>query len=149
MKSKLGKVLLLLGPSGSGKSTIGQLVAQDPNWEHIEEDAYWAKRGWVGLRTTGQETAIQQVVFADLHRHIEGGLNVVLDFIIYENPPYPLLAYEKLLKHQRIDYSVVALRPSLKSQLSCLDAEQIMQDWVVDTTNLSPDEVAKICVDMT
>lgn len=152
------KVLLVTGPAGSGKSTLAKHVTDKLGWQYVCEDDYWVKNGWShGIRTDEQEADVQQQVFADVIELIEQGKGVVLEFILYKNPPNPLTAYLDRMESDGVNYKVVALKPTVdeimrriktrgreddlndlenrrtfaEHQLKCLEQDYIAE-WVVD-----------------
>lgn len=158
-----GKVLLIVGPAGSGKSTLAQYVSKKLGWKLLEEDSYWVKNGWgSGTRTEEQETLVQAEVTESLIKLCGFGESVVLEFILYKDPPNPLTNYLKNLEASGIKPVVVALKPTLseilkrqqergrmqdienveestkhaKHQLACLEKDYV-RDFTIDTTNLS------------
>lgn len=165
----LGKVLLIVGPAGSGKSTLATYTAQKLDWQLVEEDAYWVKHGWTtGTRTEEQERRIQSEAAHDIINSAKNGKSVVLEFILYKNPPNPLTEYVERLQKAGIEYNVVALKPSLeeilkrrqkrgrdhdiqnisentehaKHQLHCLE-EDYIKAFTIDSTNLSVEDTFK------
>lgn len=165
-------VLLITGPAGSGKSTLARHVADELGWVCISEDDYWVQNGWATYtRTLEQEHKVQQDVFRELTNLHANGNGVVLEFILYKNPPNPLTEYLQKLQDSSIDHQVVALKPSLEElvnrirkrgrpedlgdissrrthaeqQLRCLELEYVA-DYVVDATSLSVDELCTLCV---
>jgi adenylate kinase family enzyme len=167
---KLGKVLLIVGPAGSGKSTLALYAAKKLQWELVEEDRYWVEHEWgSGMRTEEQEVLIQSEVSEHIIELCKLGRNVVIEFILYKNPPNPLTNYVKLLAQSGIEYSVVALQPSLETimerqirrgrvsdienaienrvhaqhQIDCLN-EDYIKDSVIDTSNLSVEDTFEI-----
>lgn len=169
MANPLGKVLLIVGPAGSGKSTLAQYTAHTLNWELVEEDHYWVEHNWSGMRTEEQEKIIQDEVSQHIISLCQAGKNVVVEFILYKNPPNPLTNYLYTLRQSDIVHTVVALKPSLdtildrqkvrgrtndienrdenrkhaQNQLDCLNADYI-KDTVIDTTSLSIEDTFKV-----
>jgi len=172
--SKLGKVLLIVGPAASGKSTLAQYIAERQGWRYLSEDDYWVKNGWSGLRTPEQESTVQQQVAGDLLPLCSDGTDVVLEFILYKDPPNPLTAYQTLLTGHAVTFHTIALKPSVEeiithmkhrgratdlnnlqgrrkdaeNQLRCLEAAYVKNEWIIDPTNMSLKELHKKCLDV-
>lgn len=163
-------VILLAGPGGSGKSSTAARIAEHPDWVHLSEDRYWVsiKAGRTGeLRTPEEQAVVQQQVSEQLLRLL-GSKKVVLEFILYEDPPLPLLRYQELLAGNNIPFMTRVLRPSVdevlrrmqargrpndtnagparlrahaENQVRILGSHHIHREWVLDTTDLSLAEV--------
>jgi adenylate kinase family enzyme len=170
--NKTGRVLLITGPGGSGKSMLAKYVCENLAWKYISEDEYWVNKAWSGLRTTEQEKLVQKQVIDDLLSLCAKGKNVVLEFILYKNPPNPLTAYIESLAGNSVSFGVVALKPSadviiarmkhrgrpndlnklesrrvdIDNQLLCLEAEYIKPEWLIDATNLSIEDLYERCL---
>jgi undecaprenyl-diphosphatase len=111
---KAGNVVLLTGPAASGKSTLAQYLAQQLGWQAVSEDDYWVRNGWgSGPRSPEQEATVQQQVVGDLLPICWSGRSVVLEFILYSEPPKPLSAYEAVLTDHAVAFEVIALKPSV------------------------------------
>jgi hypothetical protein len=92
----------------------------------------------------------------------------VLEFIVYESPPQPILFYRDALAKLKVPVQIKVLRPSLQAilarqacrantydrerplaarkanaehQLSCLRSDWIQPEWVIDSSGLSVEEV--------
>lgn len=161
------QVLLITGPAGSGKSTLAQYASDKLGWLNISEDEYWVQNGWRGHRTEKQEQNVQQQVAGTLFHALSGGTGVVLEFILYKQPPNPLTNYQQLLRDRSIPFKTVVLRPSVDeiknrllkrgrpndiakiaermrdvaSQLALVEADHIDPDWVFDNTNITVEEL--------
>jgi adenylate kinase family enzyme len=166
------KVLLITGPAGSGKSTLAQHTADQLGWLNISEDEYWVKNGWRGHRTEEQEHRVQKQVSDNLLHALREGSSVVLEFILYKQPPNPLTNYQRLLSDSSIQFRTVVLKPSVDeikqrlmkrgrpndiaridermtnvvSQLSILEADFIDPDWVIDPTTIPVEELYAKCL---
>lgn len=169
---KKTQVLLITGPAGSGKTTLAQKVAEKLGWRYVSEDEYWVKNGWSGHRTEEQEQTVQRMVIDDIVDMCIKNQGVVLEFILYKDPPNPLTEYQKALEAKSLQYETIALKPSLEeivrrlnergrdedikdmenrrkfaqTQIRCLESEYIAQ-FVVDSTNLSVDELSDLCIE--
>ena len=158
-----GQVLLLSGPAGSGKSTLAGRIAQSAGWVHVEEDDAWVaiKQGHPPgePRTTVEQDSVLGDVTARVLDLAAEGKNVVLDFVLYEDPPRPLLHSQASLaaagilvetRLLRVDISKLAERMAARgrlddrdrerarahaeNQLRVLDSASIRPDWILDAT---------------
>jgi len=167
------EALLITGPAGSGKSTLGQYIAEQLGWTYISEDEYWINNGWGnGLRSPKREKTVQNqfrsVVMSEIHQ----GHGIVLEFILYKQPPNPLTAYQEMLSESSIKFGTLVLKPSVdeimsrvvrrgrpndidnlenrraeaENQLSVLDSEHINPDWVIDPTDVAVEVLASKCI---
>ena len=105
---------------------------------------------------------MQQQMLGRVFDVLSDGRKAVLEFILYEHPPRPLLRYQAALTAERVDFVTMILRPSVEEllqriqcagrtndmdpaglrahaehQLRVLDSQYIKKDWVVDTTDLT------------
>lgn len=162
-------VILLTGPSGAGKTSTAERIAQHPDWEQVSEDGYWVeiKEGhpWE-RRTLEEERIVQDKVMRRVIELVAGKRNVVLEFLLYEDPPHPLLNYQSGLTSQGIPFTTRILSPSAdevlrrmkmrgrrreadvekrraqaEHQLRCLASPYIQHDWVIDTSDIALEEV--------
>ena len=163
-------VLLLAGPGGAGKTSTAARIAQHPHWEHVCEDDYWVKikegRPWGELRTPAEQRIVQSEVVERVLGLVTRRKNVVLEFILYEDPPHPLLNYQRVLASHDIPFTTRILRPSADAvlrrmklrgrprdadlekrrvqaehQLRCLASPCIQTAWLIDTSDISLEEV--------
>ena len=109
----MGDVILVTGPMGSGKSTLAQNMAQKLDWDRVSEDTYWVGNGWEGFRSADQEQVVQRQVIDHLLAVCRSGRSVVVEFILYAEPPNPLSAYENALDDNSVAYEVIVLKPSV------------------------------------
>lgn len=97
---------------------------------------------------------------------VESGKNVVLEFILYEDPPRPLMVYIDGLTSRKIHITVRLLKPTVEAilerqkvrgredgmnieqakanahhQIKCLESVYIQQEWVVDNSQKTLEEV--------
>ncbi len=164
------QVILLAGPGGAGKTTTAARIAQHPDWEHLSEDEYWVRikegRPWGELRTPEEELLVQEEVVRRVIELVTIKKNVVLEFILYEDPPRPLLNYQNALRLRDIPFTTRILRPSadeviqrmtirgrprdadlekrraqVEHQIRCLASPHIQDDWVIDTTEVPLEDV--------
>jgi len=91
---------------------------------------------------------VEQQVITRLFDVLSLGKRVVLEFILYEDPPRPLLRYQHVLAARGIGFITRVLRPDVEEilhdaerQVRVLSSPRIAQEWVLDTTNLTVDEV--------
>ena len=163
-------VLLLAGPGGAGKTSTAARIAQNQHWEHVSEDDYWVKikegHSWGELRTPEEQSAVQEEVVRRVVDLVTRRKNVVLEFILYEDPPRPLMNYQSALTSRDIPFTTRILRPSAdevlrrmikrgrprdadmekrraqaEHQLRCLLSPVIHDDWVIDTSDIPLEEV--------
>jgi adenylate kinase family enzyme len=168
--SRKPHVILLAGPGGAGKTSTAARIAQHPDWEHVSEDDYWVKikegHPWGELRTPEEERLVQDKVVRQVIDLVDRKKNVVLEFILYEDPPRPLLNYQTALTSRDIPFTTRILRPSAdevlrrmktrgrprdadlekrraqtEHQLRCLSSPHIQSDWIIDTSHLPLEEV--------
>lgn len=164
------EVILISGPGGSGKSSTAAKVAEENGWKHISEDDYWTeiKTGhpFDEPRTSEEQTVVQSKVMDTIRSQLASNRGVVLEFILYEDPPLPLMNYQKALDESGIVYSTrilcptegailermrqrgrieerdeEAMIPNIRHQLECLQSPQISEEWRIDTTGLNLDQV--------
>ena len=167
-----GNAILITGPAASGKSTFARYLAQQVGWACLSEDDYWAANGWgSGIRSLQQEAVVQRHVVDDLLTACRQGEGVVLEFIVYSEPPNALSAYEKALTEDRAAFEVLALRPSVAEivrrmevrgrpgdlenlprrrqeagrQVRLLETDAMLSRTVIDTTDLSVGEIYASC----
>ena len=163
-------VILLAGPGGAGKTTTAARIAQHPDWEHLSEDDYWVKikegHPWGELRTREEQLLVQDEVVRRLIDLATRKKNVVLEFILYEDPPHPLLNYQNALRSKGVPFTSRVLRPSVdevlrrmtirgrprdadmeksraqvEHQIQCLASQHIRGDWAIDTSGVPLEEV--------
>lgn len=161
-------VLLIAGPAGAGKTSMATLIGSKPGWVVLSEDEFWGRlpRAPHLLRTDAEKAVIQAQVVAEARAHLAQGKRVVIEFIIYEDPPQPIIFYVDTLTHDGYTVAVRVLRPTLETlmqrqahrgnahdtelsvemrrlnaihQLRCLHSSAIDSTWVVDTSHLSID----------
>src|SRR5579863_1488319 len=120
------QVVLLTGPAASGKTSLAARIATSPGWKHLCEDDYWVKikEGHPAgeLRTPEEQKMVQAEVISDLLTLLTGGNRVVLEFVLYEDPPRPLLTYQRVLSERAISFMTRILRPSLDELLARIRA---------------------------
>jgi len=67
----------------------------------VSEDDYWVKikegHPWGELRTPEEQSAVQEEVVRRVVDLVTRRKNVVLEFILYEDPPRPLMNYQSAL----------------------------------------------------
>lgn len=163
-------VILIVGPVGVGKTSTAARIAQHPQWEHVSEDDYWVKikegkpRG--ELRTSEEQLVVQRRVLEDVLTLIGERRKVVLEFILYETPPRALLHYQGALSSRRIPVETLLLRAHIDevlsrmqsrgrprdadlaqrrhdvwAQLRSLESPHVKPEWVLDTTDISLEDV--------
>lgn len=165
------KVILLAGPAGAGKSTLAARIAHDDRWRHISEDAIWDGIGHPPNepRTPEEELRVQARTIELVIDALNNRKNVVLEFIVYHQPPTPILVYQNALKARRIPFITRVLLPSVEEilkrqrvrgrsgdsdledhrlnaehQCSCLSSAYIKSEWRINSTNMSLEEVYQV-----
>ena len=163
-------VILIAGPAGAGKTTMATLIGSKPGWVALSEDAFWARlpRDPHLLRTDAEKAIIQAQLFEAAQTALAQGLRVVIEFIIYEDPPQPILFYyasltqlghavavrvlrqtvEVLMQRQLqrgnahdTELSVEMRRLNAEHQVRCLHSAAIDPTWVIDTSYHTVDAV--------
>ena len=116
-----GQVVLITGPMGTGKSSLAQHLAHRCGWESISEDTFWVENGWgSGLRSPEQEDRVQRQVVDLILERCWSGRSVVLEFILYSEPPNPLSAYTQAFANLSIACDVVVLKASVAETVAGL-----------------------------
>jgi len=157
------KIILISGPAGSGKTTMALRIAKEPTWRAISEDEAWIeiKKGHpVGeLRTEAEEAIVQKRTLDTIVATLADGSNAVLEFILYRNPPTPILFYKDELEKKGVEVIIRLLKPHpdviwnrkvtrgrawdqneveqkefARHQLSCLESDLLRKDWIIDNS---------------
>lgn len=157
------KVIIISGPAGSGKTTTALRISKNPNWSIISEDEFWVeiKKGHPEgeMRTNNEEVVVQNKTLDKVITTLATGNNVVLEFILYQNPPTPIIFYRNELEKQDIEVYIRLLKPTeetiwyrkktrgrswdqdeisqreyAKHQLSCIESDYIQKKWVIDNS---------------
>lgn len=163
-------VLLLVGPGGAGKTSMGQRIGSEPGWCHIAEDKVWDElpRDPFSARTDEEKSDVQRRVVQLISDRVSMGVSVVLDFILYEIPPQPILFYQAEITKLKVEVvtrvlcprveiilerqaaranshdtevAVAERRRNAEHQVRCARSEYIDPAWVLDSSNLSLDEL--------
>lgn len=162
-------VILIAGPAGSGKTSTAERIALHPNWIHVSEDDHWndVKAGQPphALRTREEEKIVQSRVLSRLHEILGSGKKAVLEFILYDDPPDPLLSYQKELSDRGVHYITRILKPDVEeilrridlrgreedaqealrkhaeNQVAVLSSSHIDPSWVIDSSKVPLEEV--------
>lgn len=164
------KVILLTGPGGAGKTSMGQRIGEVPGWRHIAEDRVWDElpRNPHSPRTESEKAAVQRRVVSLISEQLQRNLNVVVDFILYESPPQPIVYYqsevrkigveiltrvlcpsvERVLERQQergnshdTEASYLERRRNAEHQFMCASSPLIERMWIIDSSDLSLEEV--------
>jgi predicted kinase len=165
------EVLLIVGPAGASKSTIAARIGQEPGWVHVSEDEAWSRlKPRVGHRTPEQQDIIHAQVALEVQALVAGGDRVVLEFILFEDPPRPLLHYQEALTKADIPFATRVLRPEVdelmrrieqrgrpndrgrtnlranaEHQWRVLGSSHIDPATIIDSTDLTADQVFERC----
>lgn len=160
------KVLLLIGPAGAGKTSLGRRIAQNAGWVHISEDDVWVEtKQNHSHRTPEGRAVVEPRAVALITAALKDGKNVVFDFLVYQDPPVNLTAYQALLKEAGAPVVTRILRPTAdavlarkqqrgrpsekdldverrhtENQIRCLHAKEIDPAWVLDTSDKTLEE---------
>lgn len=164
------KVLLIAGPAGSGKTSMGQRIAKVDGWYHLPEDRVWDElpREPHTARTDAEKALVQGKTMSYIKAELNRGKSVVLDFIVYENPPQPIIFYQTELTKLGVPVHTKVLRPSIdeillrqtvranshdtevplddrrkyaENEVRCLSSDYIDTNWVVDSSGISIEDV--------
>ncbi len=160
-------VILLVGPAGSGKTAIGEHVAEHGGWVHVSEDDIWGEIGHPSHepRTEAGQRLVHARARERMGKSLDAGLNVVFEFLVYENPPARISDYQDFLRSRGTRFVTRILRPSVESilerqrvrgrpsdhnvqrrrrqaehQVACLLADLIDPEWVIDSSEETLDE---------
>ena len=163
-------VILIAGPAGAGKTTMATLIGSKSGWVALSEDAFWARlpRDPHLRRTDAEKAIIQAQVVEAAQTALAQGLRVVIEFIIYEDPPQPIRFYHTTLTQLGHVVDVRVLRPTVEvlmqrqaqrgnahdtelsvdmrranaeHQVRCLHSLAIDPAWVIDTSHHTVDAV--------
>ena len=163
-------IILIAGPAGAGKTTMATLISTKPGWVALSEDEFWGRlpRDPHLPRTDAEKALIQAQVVAEARAQLAAGMRVVIEFIIYEDPPQPIIFYADELSKDGHTVAVRVLRPTVEvlmqrqahrgnahdtqlsvevrrrnaaHQLRCLHSSAIDLTWVVDASHLSLDDL--------
>ena len=149
---------------------MGRRVAEYPGWYHLPEDKVWDElpRQAHTPRTDEEKAVVQARALGYIEAQLKDGKSVVVDFIVYEDPPQPILFYREALSKLGVPVHIKVLRPSVdelirrqalranahdtevaesdrrtyaENQVRCLSSMHIDPSWVVDPTGLSIEDV--------
>lgn len=165
-------VLLIAGPAGAGKTSMGRRVAESSDWYHLPEDRVWDQlpRQPHIPRTDEEKAIVQARALGYIEAQLKDGKSVVVDFIVYEDPPQPIIFYREALSQLGVPVHIKVLRPSVdelirrqalranahdtevaesdrrkyaQNEVRYLSSMHIDPSWVVDPTGLSIEDVYK------
>jgi len=149
---------------------MGQRIGAEPGWCHIAEDKVWDElpRDPFSPRTEEEKALVQNRVVQLIRDRVLSGVSVVVDFILYEIPPQPILFYQAKLAELQVDVvtrvlcptveiilkrqaaranshdtevAVLERRRNAEHQVRCARGEDINPDWIVDSSDLSLEEL--------
>lgn len=163
-------VILIAGPAGAGKTTMAKRIGNEPGWVALSEDEFWNRlpREPHTFRTDAEKAIVQGMVVTAAIEHLERGQRVAIEFIVYEDPPQPIQFYATVLADAGYQVAVRVLRPTVDvllerqakrgnahdtevsvdvrrgfadQQVRCLHSPAIDPTWVIDSSELSSDDV--------
>jgi adenylate kinase family enzyme len=163
-------VILIAGPAGSGKTSMGRRIGSEDGWFHLSEDRVWDElpRDPHTARTEAEKAIVQARAVEYIKAKLRGGRSVVLEFIVYDNPPQPIIFYQAQLAKLGVPVHTKVLHPTVdeilarqdtrgnshdrerelaerranaEHQLRCLSSEHIDPSWVVDSTTISLEDL--------
>lgn len=164
------KVILIAGPAGAGKTSMGRRIGGNSGWFHLSEDRVWDElpREPHTARTEAEKAIVQAKAVEYLKAELKKGNSVVLEFIVYDNPPQPIVFYQTQLAKLGVPVHTKVLRPTIddilsrqdqrgnshdlereladrranaEHQVRCLSSEHIDPSWVVDSSGSSLEDV--------
>lgn len=164
------KVILIAGPAGSGKTSMGRRIGSEDGWFHLSEDRVWDElpRDPHTARTEAEKAIVQAKAVEYIKAELRKGRSVVLEFIVYDNPPQPIAFYQVELAKFGVPVHTRVLRPSVdeilarqdtrgnshdrerelaerranaEHQVRCLSSVHIDPSWIVDSSAIALEEV--------
>ena len=164
------KVILIAGPAGAGKTSIGKRIGSVDKWFHLSEDRIWDElpRDPHTARTESEKAIVQSRAIELIKSELRKGNSVALEFIVYDDPPQPIIFYQTQLASLGVPHYTKVLRPSVEDilarqdtrgnshdrerevadrranaehQVRCLSGEHINPAWVVDSSAISLEDV--------
>jgi hypothetical protein len=149
---------------------MAERIAQNPDWVNVSEDDYWVRvkegRAAGELRTREEEQVVQAQVVRQIAKLVQTNKHIVLEFILYEDPPHPLLNYQTAFNALGVSFATRILRapvnevlrrmahrsrPSdadaearrapVEHQIRCLASRHLENHWIVDTSDFGLEEV--------
>jgi adenylate kinase family enzyme len=164
------KAILIAGPAGSGKTSMGRRIGGNSGWFHLSEDRVWDElpRDPHTARTEAGKAIVQAKAVEYIKAELKKGNSVVLEFIVYDNPPQPIVFYQTQLAKLGVPVHTKVLRPTIddilsrqdlrgnshdrecdladrranaEHQVRCLSSEHIDPSWVVDSSGSSLEDV--------
>lgn len=160
-------VLLITGPAGSGKTSLAETISTVEGWYKISEDEVWDEIGHPPhqLRHDWEQTKVHELVHSKIIEQLRQFKSVVVEFILFHNPPQTLFDYQNFLANNKIPFATKVLRPSLETlvqraiqrgrktdlkyskrfktnaqhQLNCLLS--VNTNWIVDNSDETLEEI--------
>jgi len=140
-------------------------ISEDDFWVEIKKNHPMNE-----YRTPAEEKRVKPLAVKKILESVSKGKNVVFEFLVYETPPKPILYYQKELLKHKINAIVKVIRPKVsailkricargnecdkvagikelkkhaKNQIRCLSSKYIKKEWVIDSSNISLDQLYK------
>ncbi|MFN5062686.1 MAG: AAA family ATPase [Pseudomonadota bacterium] len=109
------KVILVAGPAGSGKTSMGRRIGSEDGWFHLSEDRVWDElpRDPHTARTEAEKVIVQAKAIEYIKAELRKGRSVILEFIVYDNPPQPIAFYQAQLARLGVPVHIRVLRPAI------------------------------------
>ena len=149
---------------------MGRRIGSEDGWFHLSEDRVWDElpREPHTARTEAEKVIVQAKAIEYIKAELRKGDSVILEFIVYDNPPQPIVFYQAQLAELGVPVHIRVLRPAIdeillrqdtrgnshdrereladrranaEHQVRCLSSEYIDPIWVVASTALSLEEV--------
>lgn len=164
-------LILITGPSGGGKTALAEYISEKRGYIMVSEDIFWGeftkdRIDYDGFRTEEEEVIIRAQVTEHINKLLEEDKDVVLEFILYCEPPRPLIAYTEAFE-TRANIIVAVLNPSADSVVTrklkrgrgnenntniaeetkyienwrkLIKTPYIKKEWIIDNNNLTVEE---------
>ena len=169
-------LILITGPCASGKTSLAEYISGELGYVRVSEDMYWGELtkdrvDYDGHRTADEEILIRDQVISDVSALLLGGRDIALEFLMYHNPPLPLMTYIEAFAGIAAEIKIAVLNPtadatfarkvtrgreneldtSLDGEVTniinwrkCLNTPHIDPKWVIDNADLTIPETFNI-----